>query len=195
MPTTASMSLSCVPGSTVTAFPYCDYWQNTVDVCGPVTPKEKKKECLCKQPVIDALYGCESEYRLCFLDHDMDSGQEEAISLWHSVCDTFVTVPITTLPVSSLTTTRDLSKCLEGVKDACSSAMIIGKQCATLTDNSAKFSSCMCDPQNIRNDYTCEYLVDVSCNDKTADTSTMVLYSMCPNFDSVIASVTLQPST
>ncbi|KAK3681765.1 hypothetical protein B0T22DRAFT_301064 [Podospora appendiculata] len=190
MATTASaLSLSCAPGSTMSAFPHCDFWQHTSDVCGPVTPKEKKKECLCQQPVIDSLYGCESELRLCFLDHDMDSGQEEAISLWHSVCDTFVTVPITTASVVALTTTMDQVSCIERVQDACSSAKMANSECATLTGD-AEFSSCVCDPQKIRNEYTCEYLYDVSCNSKTGDVSTMLAATLCDNFNSVIASAT-----
>lgn len=49
-------SFSCQTGVSITTFPSCDDFLNTNEACA-VRDNPSKRECLCNQKYLDALYG------------------------------------------------------------------------------------------------------------------------------------------
>lgn len=131
---------------------------------------------------------CENELRLCFLNDGEDSEMQRAISAWHSVCDSHVNFSPTTPSISSLTTTYDNDYCGNVVGLACESEKALLEECSNIINDATKFSSCTCQPQILKYDYTCEYLANISCYETGATLSSMWPYSLCDNFGSIIGS-------
>ena len=130
---------------------------------------------------------CESELRLCFESNELDSTFDEGVQSWHSLCDTYVTFSPTTKALSSVTQSIDGDFCNFDVHSACKSAQLLLSSCthSSIITDELRFSSCLCAPQLLSLDYTCEVFGNSSCFYTDATLSSLILYS-CSNFQDVI---------
>jgi hypothetical protein len=136
--------------------------------------------------LIIRLHSCESELRLCFLGNEEDGDMMVVASKWHSLCDSFVTAKPTTPILTSISTPFDDEFCGSRVRGACATVSFRFGACTTLSD--AAFTSCACQPDLIREDYTCEFLANSSCLGLPAATTDVALYGYCSDtFDQAIA--------
>jgi hypothetical protein len=119
---------------------------------------------------------------------------EQGAMSWHAFCDTVVTFSPTTPVVSLASGLYDEKFCLTEIYGACASARNELKQCSEIKENRL-LSACMCDPQLIRQAYSCEYIGNISCLATPAALSNMVLSSGCPDFAAVVASAVIIPFT
>jgi len=121
----------------------------------------------------------------CFQGHDLDSTFEEGISSWHALCDTFVSSQPTTAAPSSISEHPE-AFCRSVVESACYDAEMIHSNCVTsITTDAALLSSCFCQPDALRLDYTCDFIGNKSCLQTGATLSSLFAYS-CANFAEVI---------
>lgn len=97
-----------------------------------------------------------------------------------------------TTPASAVYTPYPDDLCHQVVL-ACATARTLINGCVTLasdrgttTFDTAKFSSCTCDPQFLRMDYSCEYIGNKTCLATGATLSSVFGYYDCENFDEVI---------
>ncbi|KAJ9157583.1 hypothetical protein NKR23_g335 [Pleurostoma richardsiae] len=187
--TTTSYSASCQVGSEVTTFAGCNSYFNADQFCPPITNKAGQQSCYCNQPYLDSVFDCENELRLCFLNNDLDSTFDEQILSWHSLCDTYVTFSPTTASSSDYTAYPE-DFCMQDVRLACASAESLIDECLTYVTDSdtARFSSCTCRPELLRQDYTCEYIGNATCLGTPAVLSSLYGYSGCTNFAAVVSS-------
>ncbi|KAE9379449.1 hypothetical protein N431DRAFT_500027 [Stipitochalara longipes BDJ] len=183
---TSSFSVSCVPGSQQTVFPACNHFLNFGNTCPNLPTDEAWKECLCNQDYINSLFGCESEVRLCFQDGDQDYQYQSALSLWHSLCNTFLPSSLTiTTPLLSTITAEYRPLCPDE-EQACQTARLIYDNCGmSFTNHDAPFTSCYCQPGWLSLDYQCEFLGNTSCAGIPATLSNLIGYD-CPNFQDII---------
>jgi hypothetical protein len=74
------------------------------------------------------------------------------------------------------------------IAPACRSASILFHTCYdTITSpGMSQLTSCICKPEIIRHDYTCQFLGNTSCRGTGATVSNILEYSWCSNFQSVI---------
>lgn len=128
---------------------------------------------------------CESEMRLCFEDNSLDDTYQSALSLWHSLCNTFITFSPTTPAVSAINTSYD-ALCGNAIEEDCTTAQIILEQCSNSHTDNVLFTSCLCQPQFLSLDYTCEFLGNTSCLGVPATLSSLAGYQICPNFGEII---------
>jgi hypothetical protein len=128
-------------------------------------------------------YSCESELRICFGSNVEDDLFAEAALDWHSLCDGFINFKPTTPVISTYSATPTI--CDTAVEAACLSAERVQNLCTTLTNLSA-LSSCQCQPVIMQNDFTCEYIGNVSCLAAPAATTNLIGYGYCSNFAEVI---------
>jgi len=182
---TSLFTTSCVPGSQQTSFPNCNNFNNYA-TCADKSTDQEWKSCLCNQDYLNSLFGCESEMRLCFESDRLDTTYEEALSLWHSLCNTFTTFSASTPPVSVVSASYDIFCGDNGVQSACTTASLLFDQCtSSFSSNNARFTSCLCQPRFLSLDYSCEYLGNTSCLGIPATAPNMVGYP-CPNFAEII---------
>jgi hypothetical protein len=177
---------TCLPGSPLTAFPYCDSLYNTSQVCGSFN-KQDQQNCICNQAYLDSITGCENEENLCYMDNAVDSSWLSTLAEWHTICDTYITFSPTTIPLSTLTTTWSQGDCEEMIT-ACASALASIDKCSTDQSDITSLSSCLCTPDIMSWDYTCSYLGNISCYETGATLSELPEYSLCENFAEVIGS-------
>jgi len=178
-------STSCVPGSQQTAFPNCDRFNNYTTCAVPSNTNEEWKDCLCNQDYINSLPGCESEVRLCFLDTRLDLTYQTALSLWHSLCNTFTTFPTTTPTLSTISASYDALCGDSAIGEACATARLLFDDCSSSFSAPNLLTSCVCQPQFLSLDYSCEYLGNTSCLGIPATVEELVGYG-CSNFGAVI---------
>jgi len=123
---------------------------------------------------------------LCLGNDAEDVNYQEALSAWHSLCNTFLpsSLTITTPPLSTITATF-VDNCPAEAK-ACETAKLIYDNCGiSFTNFGAPFTSCYCQPAWLSLDYQCEYVGNTSCAGIPATLSELVGYD-CPNFQEVI---------
>jgi hypothetical protein len=82
----------------------------------------------------------------------------------------------------------DNNFCMNVVAPACRSASILFHTCydSITSPGVAQLTSCICKPEVIRHDYTCQFLGNTSCEGTAATVSNLLEYSWCSNFQSVI---------
>lgn len=129
-----------------------------------------------------------------------------AYSEWHHMCDTpTVTGPgptttpaktpatITQPPETTPEVVWDEDFCMTDVKEACEGAKIDLSRCSSLmrVDPTA-YDSCTCEPLLLSRAYTCEILAANRClvrtGTKPKEVTDMLLWSWCPNAESVLGS-------
>ncbi|KAH7263813.1 hypothetical protein BKA59DRAFT_431376 [Fusarium tricinctum] len=183
---TISTSWSCEKGSDVTAFPACNAFLNSGNVCSTVLDRPGKQECLCNQDYLDSIFECEYELQRCFLGNELDSTFDEGIEKWDSLCGSYVTFTPTT-PAASAFTDHPDQLCQE-VKRACQTAKNLLDECSTYKYDldTSTFSSCTCQPRLLRQEYSCLYVGNASCLVTEVALSNLPGYSECDNFPSVI---------
>ena len=108
---------------------------------------------------------------------------------WHALCDSYVKFTPTTPFLSEITSDRNNDFCQTLVKGACSSAKVGFNDCLDLVMEGAKYSSCICAPSLIAQDYSCEFLGNTSCLATAATLSNLVPYSSCSNFGAVMSTI------
>lgn len=115
---------------------------------------------------------------------------------WHSLCDDVVTYSPTT-PITSAFTAYPEEFCEQDVKIACAEAKTLLSECLAYISetDTTRFSSCTCRPELQQQDYTCEYIGNVTCLGTTAALSSLFGYSVCSNFAEVIGSITVSVLT
>jgi hypothetical protein len=127
---------------------------------------------------------CQNELRQCFQGNEADNIFQSALFSWSQDCIGYITYSPTT-PVLTTLATDIPAFCGTQVEAACNEAEEILGACETIT-NSAKFSSCLCQPQFLSQDYTCEYLGNVTCLSTTAAFTNLIGSSACSNFGQYI---------
>ena len=124
--------------------------------------------------------------RVCFQDGHLDYAYQSALSLWHSLCNTFLppSLAVTTPPLGTITATyRPLCP---GAVDACQTAQLLYDNCGnTFKTPDAAFTSCVCQPRFLSLDYQCNFAGNTSCLGIPATLSNLIGYG-CPNFQSII---------
>jgi hypothetical protein len=129
---------------------------------------------------------CESEMRVCFESDRLDINYEEALSLWHSLCNTFTTFSPSTPPVSVISSNYDAFCIDNNLHSACATAQLLSDQCeSSFSSDNGGFTSCLCQPRFLSLDYSCEYLGNTSCLGIPATMSNLIGYP-CPNFAPII---------
>ncbi|KAF4462836.1 hypothetical protein FALBO_10349 [Fusarium albosuccineum] len=184
--TTISTSWPCNAGSDVTEFPACNKFLNFGDSCATVLGRPAKQDCLCNQDYLDSLYACENELHLCYLNDDLDDTFESGVMSWDSLCGSVVTFSPTTLSASPYTAHPD-QLCAE-VKKTCLTGHSLIDECLSYVsdEDTSSFSSCTCQPQLLRLDYSCHFIGNASCLVTDVALSSLRGYSECDNFASVI---------
>jgi len=181
---------ACVKGSGVTAFPDCDYMQDTITSCaGPgVASGAPFIACMCNQELFNSYFGCESEERLCVGNSDPDPSIQTGIDQWHSICDGRISFTPTTPPISSVTAPYDDKYCLTA-ESACASVADANSACSISyagKSQSKIYSSCLCQPSILSLEYTCAFLGNISCQQTSAALSNLPDYRFCSNLVSVL---------
>jgi len=175
----------CVSGSGVTTFANCNYLDNELLKCGS-EPPTSFIPCYCNQAYFNAIFGCESETRLC-LGHDgLDGSSQSEVSGWHDICDGASPFSPTTPQLSSIVHSVNPDECTT-VFSACNAALAILTSCSLYS--ASQFGSCVCQPSMIAVEYTCEYIGNISCAHRSAALSDLDAYQSCSNFAAVLASM------
>jgi hypothetical protein len=131
---------------------------------------------------------CDSEERLCFGNSDLDPSIQSGIDQWHSICDGRIPFSPTTPAVSSITASFIPSNCL-AAEAACASAAAGNSACSVSyagKSQTESFSSCLCQPSILSQEYTCAFLGNMSCQQTSAALSNMAEYSFYSNLVSVV---------
>lgn len=110
---------------------------------------------------------------------------------WSSLCKTSATLTFTPTTAPPATFTPYPDEYCNDISSACEAARVLLNRCVPLvTDLSPasenKYSSCMCAPDLLRKDYSCEFLGNRSCLATGATMESLLGYSDCSNFQEVI---------
>ncbi|KAM7210656.1 hypothetical protein V8F06_013955 [Rhypophila decipiens] len=158
------------------------------NICPNKPTHDERVHCMCNIEFLDTLQGCQAELADCF-QKKLNDDLEPAFSAWHDGCDKYITLPPVTKPATTTTTdsfSYDEDFCLTAAKQACESAHIQLNQCSSFKTDPGQFSTCMCDPRILRNEYTCEILLATRCLGISAAVTDMSLSAACDNFESVV---------
>ncbi|KAM7197439.1 hypothetical protein V8F20_006584 [Naviculisporaceae sp. PSN 640] len=197
----------CLPGSHVTAMPNYDSWIQSRDTtCHNRPTYEQRAACYCEPKVFSLIQGCQSELADCFQDKNAFP-MSTAYSQWHDICDTLTLTshgPTTTTPAgtpASITqppqtppeVVWDKDFCLTQAKEACEGAKLDLAHCSSLMRvDATAYDSCTCSPPLLSKAYTCEILASNRClvhsSTKPKEVTDMLLWSWCPNAESVLGS-------
>ncbi|PMD41721.1 hypothetical protein L207DRAFT_582152 [Hyaloscypha variabilis F] len=141
----------CVSGSGITTFPNCNYFSETSDQCNSYSIRSQLLACYCNQPLLNAIYNCESEARICFGDDDEDTVIQNDLATWHNLCDTYITFSPTTPLVSTVSGgTVDFEACTVG-ESACARQSVLVTSCS-LSAKGTSFFPCVCERDDDRGD-------------------------------------------
>jgi hypothetical protein len=132
---------------------------------------------------------CGNEERVCAGNGNGDNQVQDTLSDWHIGCDSHVNFTVTTPALSTITATYDPRICTNLVT-WCGSASVELQRCTTDYTSVADVSSCLCAPELLSLEYSCNYVGNASCLQTNAALSNMAAYTYCANFQSVLGSIT-----
>jgi hypothetical protein len=203
----------------LSTFSACNGLYSTIQYCaGPdVATGAPFISCYCNQQLYDQIFeygsfpnyqvrsntdmrSCGSEQRLCYGNNMFDGQMNALASNWNSACDRVITFTPTTPAASTLSASYDQQYCTTAAS-ACQDQDNALQSCSIsyLGKDTAKFSSCFCDPPVLSAAFTCGYLGNVSCAAAPATLSNFVQYTACDNFASLFSddaqAATAAPST
>jgi hypothetical protein len=124
--------------------------------------------------------------RVCFESNQLGPNYGEALSLWHSLCNTFTTFSYSTPQVNAFSTDFNALCIDNNAYSACVTAQEIYDDCSnSFSSDNVRLTSCFCQPRYLSLDYTCEFIGNTSCLGIPAITSNLQGYA-CPNFAAII---------
>jgi hypothetical protein len=164
--TTIDIGFTCtnpINGQPIVTQSACASQYTYISSCNSLTVKSDYQSCYCNQQLFNELVDCESEVRICLQSPQDDFVYVSVVSVYHELCDTFESTPVTTPVLSSLATTRCLENCGAAVT-ACGSVVAIQSSCINafpqLSSDSMQasgYASCICQDLLYALAYTCDY--------------------------------------
>ncbi|SPJ78065.1 uncharacterized protein FTOL_06454 [Fusarium torulosum] len=125
----------------ITTFPSCDAYQSILAKCN--NPLNKDPSCYCNQEMLNAVIGCEGEWRQCDAGDSYDSTFQQIIRNWQQACPLSLLTSITTPSVSGPTGMLDITAC-ETLNLICSQLHQAVTYCTASHTLSADISKCRC---------------------------------------------------
>ncbi|KAK1829124.1 hypothetical protein QBC39DRAFT_139892 [Podospora conica] len=190
--TTAVTTASFVCLATeVTTFPGCNAFLNSGEACATKTDRPGKQACLCNQAYLDSLFSCENEARQCFRNNALDETFESGLLSWSSLCKTSNSLSFTPTTAPPATFVPYPDEYCNDIRSACSAGIVLLDRCLPFVEDESpegekRFSSCVCAPERLRKDYSCDFLGNRSCRATGATMESVLGYSECGNFREVI---------
>ncbi|KAH7109485.1 hypothetical protein B0J11DRAFT_449049 [Dendryphion nanum] len=188
-----SLSPSDCVGS-ISSFPNCDSTNSILERCSKLTKKEEIASCICTQPFINAWVGCKSEFRQCGLSTSFDSDFDSYLVEWHGACDKYLTVSITTPPVSQLSATLNQGVC-ESIYESCDRWSRGSTSCTQSYTGGPGLTSCWCSQSMLSLASVCKIDGSRSCLQTTADITTIWEYRNCPEGRTILMPATVWEHT
>jgi hypothetical protein len=129
--------------------------------------------------------------RQCYRDNAFDETFESGLLSWSSLCKTSATLSFTPTTAPPATFVPFPDEYCNDIRSACSLARALLDRCVPLVtdlspDGEKRFSSCVCAPELLRKDYSCEFLGNRSCLATGATMESLLGYKDCSNFQAVI---------
>jgi len=186
---------SCLVPGQISTFSGCSTFYSTDEYCSsmPSTNSLDFQSCYCDQAVLDSIFECQSEERLCAGLPEADSIGESAVSVWHSHCDTAISFTPTTPPISSITVPYD-TRCNSPLFDACATGIQMISSCGDSYTGAVR-TSCFCQEPLLSAAFTCDYIANSTCYHLPITSSNIWGSGFCSNFDSFFSSMLTQEAS
>ncbi|KAF2679537.1 hypothetical protein K458DRAFT_374656, partial [Lentithecium fluviatile CBS 122367] len=134
--------------------------------------------------ILDRFSSCKSEFRQCGLTTSFDSEFDQYLVDWHDACDQYLSISITTPPVTQLTATLEQGVC-ESIYQSCDRWSRGYASCTATQSGGPELTSCRCATTLLSQASVCEIDGAQSCLQSSADITNLWEYRNCPGASTI----------